>query len=132
MAEKKQQQSVSEKPSGAQSPTLKAKQVVIGLVVLLALVGAISSCGGSKKSSSSDSSSPAVAADTTQDDPASFFDANRSQSLAQCQNYFSLVNQGWTTDEIIGELKNAGSFDNMPGGEAMFHELVKWCYANAS
>jgi hypothetical protein len=130
MASKKQ--SLSEKSSGAKAQTLKPKQVVIGLVVILALVGAISSCGGSssKKSSSSDSSSAAVVADTTQYDPDSFFDSDRAQSLAQCENYFTLINRGWTTDQIIGELKNAGAFDNMPGGVAVYHRLIKWCYAN--
>jgi hypothetical protein len=60
------------------------------------------------------------------------FNANRQTTTKMCTLYYSLVNQGWTDDQIYKQLADGGAFDGYVGGSGstMFHSLIKWCYAN--
>jgi hypothetical protein len=100
------------------------------LVITLVLVACtFAGCAGTTSSSSSQDSSAVVedSAPTMED----ILDAHVSDSMVLCDNYYSLVNQGWTDDEIFTQLNNAGAFDGYNGtGDEFFHAMIRWCYKN--
>ena len=107
-------------------------QLVVGIVALLVLGGIANSCGSASKSGS-DNSSAAPASQTSTDPFGDALDANPAKSRAMCAAYDTLVNQGWTDDNIYKQLDDAGAFDGYYGtGPEFFKRAVRWCYANGA
>ena len=108
---------------------MKGVGSLILIVVFLTIV--ISSCNGSSKSSNNSSDNVAA----TQSKPAPTWDdvlnAHPARSQVLCNSYDTLVNQGWSDDDIYQNLSDAGTFDQFYGqGRDFFNAMVKWCYAN--
>ena len=58
------------------------------------------------------------------------FDNHSSEALNWCRAYFSLLDQGMTSDEIYRELEINRVFVGAGGREA-FDALIRWCFANS-
>jgi len=106
---------------------MKKKIIAIGAIAITSI--SLTACTDySADSTTSDSTSePAVATDPVTD----ALDANYANSAKMCAYIASLVNQGWTNDEIYGQLEDGGAFDGYYGqGEEVWHKLTRWCAAN--
>lgn len=102
------------------------KKIIIAVIISLLLGTVVSACSTSGNTNSN-SAPPTQSATQVAN---SYFNAHRQASLSMCDAYFSLTNQGWSTDQIINEIKTTGALDNMPGGETLMRYLFKWCWSN--
>jgi hypothetical protein len=104
-------------------------KVIVPLIIIIALIGAASSCGSGSNKSSAASAAPASKPAPTF---AQVLDKNPTRSMKLCDAYNSLVNQGWDDNQIYQDLSDAGTFDQFYGtGRDFFNAMVKWCYQNS-
>jgi len=111
----------------------RSKKVASLAAVCVVGVFAFTGCGSTGSSDSAVSSTATTT--TTESEPTlqEVYSQNRSNTLKLCESYFSLVDQGWSNDDIYGTLSDAGTYDGYYGnsGRLAFNELTKWCYTNA-
>ena len=106
---------------------MKKKLLAIGAITVTAC--SLTACGEYSDSATDNS---AASAPVTSDPVTDLLDANYAKSAKMCVLIDSLVNQGWTNDEIYGQLSDGGAFDGLSGGTAedSWHKLTRWCAAN--
>jgi hypothetical protein len=113
---------------------MKVKQFVATAIVVTVVVAA-AACGG-KSDNSTEQASPVSQTQTqpvtsqpkTMED---ILDGHYDETLTLCEAYYSLVNEGWTDDNIYKQLQNSGAFDGYNGAESeFFHTMIRWCYKN--
>jgi hypothetical protein len=108
---------------------MQIKQFVATAIVVTVVVAA-AACGG-KSDNSTDQASPVSQTQTQPKTMKDILDGHYDETLTLCEAYYSLVNEGWTDDNIYKQLQNSGAFDGYNGAESeFFHAMIRWCYKN--
>jgi len=106
----------------------RTKFASIGAIALTAV--SLTACTSTDSTTSTTIDNTPVA-QTGTDPITTAFDNDYAHTEKMCAIYGSLVNQGWTNDEIYNQLNDAGAFDSSYGqGDTVWHKLIRWCYAN--
>jgi len=106
------------------------KKGILLLIGVVVLVLAVSACTDTTDRISADDSAT-VATPSQEDVINEAIAANPEFAHGFCDNYFTLIDQGWNNETIYSELDAAGTFDDFPvDSHDAFHARVKWCYHN--
>ena len=112
---------------------MNKKLVTVGATLCGAV--ALAGCGNTTDTTSSSSGSEVTAAAAAKVDTApslnDIFNSRYASTQKICDAYDSLVNQGWTDEDIFNQLNDAGAWDGYQvGAKDVWHALIRWCYAN--
>jgi len=110
---------------------MKKKAVIASATIALAI--GVAGCGSTTSTSTNSSSDDTAVAAAVNNEPTlnEVLDQNSASTRILCENYYSLVNQGWRDADIYDQLDNAGAFDGYGGaGPTFFKAMIRWCYNN--